>query len=154
MVLEILQYNMWWFMIWMKFKLVGVWQSIFRGSLSPDTQRRSGLNRPFLLVQTISANKDFGICGSCSNIKRTELFLCPQNEAFYHASDWIFFKTDEILHHLYFLKAVLHQIVPLRSCIVLCLRALMCLCSHTIQPLVHKAKICVYAGVQSKHIDI
>lgn len=44
------------------------------------------------------------------SVNGTELFLCPQNDAFYHVSDLIFLKIDEILHHLY-LKVVLRQIV-------------------------------------------
>lgn len=44
-------------------------------------------------------------------VNGTELFVCPQNDVFYHVSDLAFLEADEILHHLYFLKVVLCQIV-------------------------------------------
>ena len=45
-------------MNWMKFKLVGVWENILRGSSSPNAARRSGLVKSQLVVQIISADKD------------------------------------------------------------------------------------------------
>lgn len=50
---------------------------------------------------------------SCEDVYGTELFVCPQDDAFYHVSDLLFLKTIAVFHHLYLKKVVLCNTVPL-----------------------------------------
>lgn len=50
---------------------------------------------------------------SCEDVYGSELFVCPQNDAFYHVSDLLFLKTIAVFHHLYLKKVVLCNTVPL-----------------------------------------